>query len=151
MSDRPAAISSWEMTRSRLLQNEPAFYELEPGGALGLQLGDEGWMLEVTPDGRLICQTGMDMDDIKSLLSDGTAEDLGTDELAKQAKYYLQPAVAKVRHTFLEAGFEETTEMTEQYVAVLFQRAVDFRRLDDLAQAIRWCRQQFTPTRRSLD
>jgi hypothetical protein len=85
----------------------------------------------------------MDMDDIKSLLSDGTPEDLGTDELAKQAKYYLQPAVFKVRKTLIGAGFEEVTQMTDEYVAVLFQRPVDFDRVEDVDQAVRWCREQF--------
>jgi hypothetical protein len=132
----------WDQTRESLRRIEPAFYELEPGGALALPLGDDGWMLEITPDGRMICQTGMDMDDIKSLLSDGTPEDLGTDELAKQAKYYLQPAVSKVRKAFLGAGFAESTEMTDEYVAVAFQRTVDFARLDDVKTAIGWCRSQ---------
>ena len=131
----------WEETRSKLMQSEPAFYELEPGGTLALSLGDEAWMLEVTPDGRLICQTGMDMDDIQSLLSTGTPEDLGTDELAKQAKYYLQPAVTKYRKTLVAAGFEENTEMNDQYVAATFQRALDFANLEEVKQAVKWCRE----------
>ena len=131
----------WEETRSKLMQSEPAFYELEPGGSLALSLGDEAWMLEVTPDGRLICQTGMDMDDIQSLLSTGTPEDLGTDELAKQAKYYLQPAVTKYRKTCVAAGFEENTEMNDQYVAATFQRALDFANLEEVKQAVKWCRE----------
>ncbi|MFM8551415.1 MAG: hypothetical protein ACKOCD_03755 [Nitrospiraceae bacterium] len=133
----------WAETRAQLCRREPVLYELEPGGALALSLDDESWMLELTPDGRIICQTGMDMDDIKSLLSDGTPEDLGSDELAKQAKYYLQPIVAKVRKVFLGAGFEEATEMTDEYVAVTFQRQVDLAKLDDVIGAIRWCKQQF--------
>jgi hypothetical protein len=100
-------------------------------------------MLEITPDGRLVCQAGMDIDDIQSLLSDGTPEDLGTDELAKQAKYYLQPMVARFRKPLRDAGFEEQTEMTEQHVAIMFQRQVDFRKYDEVVQAIRWCKQQF--------
>ena len=132
----------WEETRSKLMQSEPAFYELEPGGALALSLGDEAWMLEVTPDGRVICQTGMDMDDIQSLLSTGTPEDLGTDELAKQAKYYLQPAVTKYRKMLIGAGFEENTEMNDQYVAATFQRVVDFAKLDEVQQAVKWCRER---------
>ncbi len=134
---------SWEEVRRRLCEAEPGFYELEPGGALGLSLDDEGWMLEVTPEGRLICQTGMDIEDIQSLLSDGTPEDLGTDELAKQAKYYLQPAAARFRRPLLQAGFKESTDMTEQYVAATFTKDVDFGNLDDVEQTIRWCRQQF--------
>jgi hypothetical protein len=126
-----------------LRRSEPDFYELEPGGALALALDDEGWLLEITPDGRLVCQAGMDIGDIQSLLSDGTPEDLGTDELAKQAKYYLQPMVARFRKPLRDAGFEEQTEMTEEYVAITFQRPVDFRKYDEVVQAIRWCRQQF--------
>lgn len=133
----------WAETRAQLCRQDPAFYELEPGGALALALDDENWMLELTPDGRVICQTGIDMDDVKSLLSDGTPEDLGSDELAKQAKYYLQPVVAKVRKTFLSAGFEEATEMTDEYVAVTFQRPVDLAKLEDVTEAVRWCKQQF--------
>ena len=143
MTDIQTSMPAWEQTRSLLCQYEPEFYELEPGGSLALHLGGEGWLLEITPDGRLICQMGMDMSDIQSLLSDGTPEDLGTDELAKQAKYYQQPAVAKARHALVKAGFEENTEMTDQYVAVTFQRPVDFRNFDEVKQAIGWCRQQF--------
>ena len=142
MSDQQMLSPGWEQTRTRLCQSDPKFYELEPGGALALELGNDGWMLELTPDGRLICQMGMDMEDIMSLLSDGTPEDLGADELAKQAKYYLQPAVSKFRKMLIGAGFEETTEMTDEYVAVLFQRAVDFGNLDDVIKTVRWCQQQ---------
>ncbi|WP_447980186.1 hypothetical protein [Candidatus Nitrospira bockiana] len=138
------SAGSWEELRSELRRTEPAFYELTPGGALGLSLGHDGWMLEVTPDGRVICQTGMDMDDIKSLLSDGTAEDLGTDELAKQAKFYLQPTVSRFRKTLLAAGFEERTEMTDEYVAVLFQRTIDLADLDAIRQTVGWCRRHFS-------
>ncbi|MFM8541125.1 MAG: hypothetical protein ACKOBZ_06575 [Nitrospira sp.] len=134
---------AWTEARTRLQQSEPAFDELEPGGALALALNDDGWILEITPDGRLICQAGMDIDDIQSLLSDGTPEDLGTDELAKQAKYYLQPMVAKFRKPLRDAGFEEQTEMTEQYVAITFQRPVDFLNVDAVMQSIRWCKQHF--------
>jgi hypothetical protein len=139
----PVPAPAWSEARARLCQSEPAFYELEPGGALALPLDDEGWILEITPDGRLICQAGMDIGDIQSLLSDGTPEDLGTDELAKQAKYYLQPMVARFRKPLRDAGFDEQTEMTEQYVAITFQRTVDFLKLDEIMKAVRWCKQQF--------
>ena len=139
----PVPAPAWGEARERLRRSEPDFYELEPGGALALTLDDEGWMLEITPDGRLVCQAGMDIEDIQSLLSDGTPEDLGTDELAKQAKYYLQPMVAKFRKPLRDAGFEEQSEMTEQYVAITFHRPVDFRKFDEVAQAVRWCRSQF--------
>lgn len=108
-----------------------------------MDLGGDGWLLELTPDGRLLCQMGMDIEDVMSLMSEGTPEDLGTDEVAKQAKYYLQPAVAKFRSALHGAGFEETTEMTEDYVATTFHKAVDYHKPDEVEQMVRWCRQQF--------
>jgi len=143
MSDQPAALPAWDEVRLRLIEREPMLYELEPGGPLAMELGSEDWILEITPDGRLVCQAGMVMDDIRSLLSEGTPEDLNNDELAKQAKYYLQPKAAKVRRTFLASGFEETTEMNESYVAVTFHRTVDFSEPDEVCRLIRWCRDQF--------
>src|SRR5256712_9987452 len=133
----------WEAVRLRLRRSYPGFYELEAGGALLMDLGSEGWLLELTPDGRLLCQMGMELDDVKSLMSEGTPEDLGTDEVAKQAKYYLQPAVAKFRQALRGAGFEETAEMNDQYVAATFQKAMDLRKPDEIEATIDWCRKQF--------
>jgi len=135
--------TDWAAVRARLRERLPSFYELESGGALMMDLGAEGWLLEVTPDRRLLCQMGMDLDDIKSLMSDGTPEDLGTDEVAKQVKYYIQPAVGKFRHALLGAGYEETTEMNDDFVAAIFQKAVDFAKPEEIEEEIRWCRKQF--------
>ncbi len=142
MKDGSQSLPSWAEVRARLFQVDPKFFELEPGGALGLSLADEDWMLEVTPDGRLICQTGLDMEDIMSLVSDGTPEDLGTDELAKQAKYFLQPAVLRYKKTLIAAGFEEQTEMTNEFVAVTFQHPVDFSDLAEVERTVLWCKEQ---------
>ena len=108
-----------------------------------MDLGSEGWLLELTDDGRLLCQMGMDIDDIKTLMSEGTPEDLGTDEVAKQAKYYLQHAVSKFRPALRGAGFEESSEMTDEYVATTFQKQFDLHKPNDIEQAVKWCRQQF--------
>jgi hypothetical protein len=138
-----ALDTDWAAVRARLRERLPSLYELEPGGPLMMDLGEEGWLLEVTPDRRLLCQMGMDLEDIKSLMSDGTPEDLGTDEVAKQVKYYIQPAVAKFRQTLRGAGFEETTEMNDDYVAAIFHKDVDFAKPEEIEQAIQWCRKQF--------
>ncbi len=139
-----AGDAAWAATSARLMESEPALYALEPGGALAMGLDDdEGWILEVTPDGRLICQLGMELEDVKSLMSEGTCEDLGSDEVAKQAKFYLQPAVSKKRKVLLGAGFHESTEMNDQYIATLFERRVDLAHIGEVTLAIRWCRDQF--------
>lgn len=132
----------WSEVRANLVRSLPQLYDFEPGGALALDLESDGWLLEITPDGRVMCQHGVAMDDVKSLMSDGTTEDLGTDEVAKQAKYFLQPAVSKFRPTLMKAGFQEHTEMNDEYVAVRFEKAVDLRRLDEVQALVRWCQQQ---------
>lgn len=133
----------WEQIRGRLCAQEPGLYDLEPGGALALPLNDDGWMLELTPDGQVICQVGMDIDDLKTLLTEGTCEDLGTDEIAKQAKGLMNRTVAKYRPLLLREGFEERTDMNEQYVAIMFSAQLDLQNVEQVARRIRWCQQQF--------
>ena len=117
-------------------------YELVPNGPLALDLGTDVWLLEIKPDGKLLCQYGVAMDDVMSLMSEGTPEDLGTDEVAKQAKYFIQPAVSKFRPLLLQSGFSEQTEMTEEYVAVTFEREVDLGNLSKVQDLMRWCCRQ---------
>jgi len=144
VSEPPSSL--WPETRTALLQAFPQLYELEPGGALALDLGQDGWLLEVKPEGRVVCQYGVAMDDVMSLMSDGTPEDLGTDEVAKQAKYFIQPAVAKYRALLLQSGFAEESEMNEDYVAVTFERPANFENLAKVQELIRWCCRQIGST-----
>ena len=136
------ASPQWKEARTTLAKAFPQLYELEPDGPLALDLGTDGWLLEIKPDGKLLCQYGVAMDDVMSLMSDGTPEDLGTDEVAKQAKYFIQPAVSKFRPLLLQSGFSEQTEMTEEYVAVTFEREVDLGNLSKVQDLMRWCCRQ---------
>lgn len=137
------SVHAWEQVRSRLRQIVPQFYELESGAALALDLGDDGWLLEVRSDGQFLCQHGIALDDVKSLMCDGTTEDLGSDEVAKQAKYFLGPAVSKKRPALLKAGFAELADMNDEYVAITFHKPIDLQRVDDVVTAVRWCQTLF--------
>jgi hypothetical protein len=132
----------WGEARTTLSKAFPQLYELEPDGPLALDLGTDGWLLEIKPEGKLLCQYGVAMDDVMSLMSEGTPEDLGTDEVAKQAKYFIQPAVSKFRPLLLQSGFSEETEMNEEYVAVTFARDVDLSNLTKVQDLMRWCCRQ---------
>jgi hypothetical protein len=136
----------WKEARTTLAKAFPQLYELEPDGPLALDLGTDGWLLEIKPDGKLLCQYGLAMDDVMSLMSEGTPEDLGTDEVAKQAKYFIQPAVSKFRPLLLQSGFSEQTEMNEEYVAVTFEREVDLGNLSKVQDLMRWCCRQIGGT-----
>ena len=137
MSDEVSPV--WTALRASLAPTFPQLQEFEAGGALSMDLGPDGWILELTPDGQLLCQYGVAIDDVMSLLSDGTPEDLGADEIAKQAKYFIQPAVSKYRALLLKSGFSEQTEMNEAYVAVRFERSVDVTNPTAVQDLMRWC------------
>jgi len=132
----------WSEARTMLSKAFPQLYELEPDGPLALDLGTDGWLMEIKPEGKLLCQYGVAMEDVMSLMSEGTPEDLGTDEVAKQAKYFIQPAVSKFRPLLLQSAFSEQTEMNEEYVAVTFERDVDFENLSKVQDLMRWCCRQ---------
>jgi len=134
--------SAWSQLRTALTRSFPQLYELEPGGPLAMDLGSDGWLLEIKPDGTVLCQYGVAMDDVMALMSEGTPEDLGTDEVAKQAKYFIQPAVARFRPLLLQSGFAEETEMNDEFVAVTFARAVDLQNPFKVQDLIRWCCRQ---------
>jgi hypothetical protein len=137
MSDE--ASPAWTSLRALLVPTFPQLQELEAGGGLTMDLGPDGWQLELTPDGLLLCQYGMALEDVMTLLSDGTPEDLGTDEIAKQAKYYIQPAVSKYRTILLKSGFSEQTEMNDDYVAARFERNIDLTNPTAVQDLMRWC------------
>jgi hypothetical protein len=134
--------SVWSEIRTTLTQSFPQFYELEPGGSLVMDLGSDGWILEIKPDGAVACQYGVAMDDVMALMSEGTPEDLGPDEVAKQAKYFIQPAVGKFRPLLLQSGFSEEAEMNDDFVAATFTRTVDFQNPSKVQDLIRWCCRQ---------
>ena len=124
------------------MRSFPQFYELQSNGPLLMDLGGDGWLLEVRRDGKVLCQYGVAMDEVIALMSEGTPEDLGTDEVAKQAKYFLQPAVSKYRALLLQSGFVEETEMTDEFVAITFTRGADLQNLTKLEDLLRWCYRQ---------
>lgn len=139
MSEAFTPSPLWSEARSYLVTEIQGWMDIHSTDALTLPLPNEDWLLEITADGKLVCMAGYDLDDMKSMLSDGTPEDLGTDELAKQAKFYLQQTVSKHRPTLLRQGFTERIEMNDSYVAAHYERPVDFTRLADLRQQIKTC------------
>lgn len=146
MSESEVSSQAWDIARSCLLGKELGFSQAETASSLVLQLEDEDWQLEVTCEGLLVCQAGYALEDMQSLLSDGTAEDLGSDELAKQAKFYLNQTVSKHRDWLKHDGFVERIEMNDEYVAIFYERNINLKNLSDLEYAIRRCKNQFTPS-----
>ena len=130
----------WESVREEVIQAHPDFYEFEPGGAIAMELGQSGWMLELQPVARLLCQVGVDMEELRTLLSENTAEDLSPDELQRVAKDHLRPSVRRYKPKLLAAGFHEATEVEEEFMAITFERPIDFQDPAYIHETIEWCR-----------
>jgi hypothetical protein len=137
-----AASPVWKQLCALLTRAFPQFYTIEADGPLLMDLGNDGWILEVKPDGAVVCQYGVAMDEVLALMSEGTAEDIGTDEAAKQAKYFIQPAVSKFRPLLLQSGFSEETDINDEFVAVTFTRSVDVGNPAKVQDLIHWCRRE---------
>jgi len=147
MNEPPKSSNLWPQARTYLVNEIPGWLDSNSPESLTLPMPDEDWLLEITADGKLVCMAGYDMEDMKSMLSDGTPEDLGTDELAKQAKFYLQQTVSKRRPKLISQGFTERIEMNESYVAAHYERSVDFGNLADLQRQIKTCLTWFPTSR----
>ena len=145
MSETNSISPHWHTARSSLLTEISGWFESDETEPLTLSLPNEDWLLEITPDGRLVCVAGYDLDDMKSMLSDGTPEDLGSDELAKQVKFFLQQTTSKYRRKLVAEGFTERIEMNDDFVAAHFEQAIDLEALSDVCQRIHTCQSWFRP------
>lgn len=145
MNETPPISPHWHEARTSLLTDIPGWFESQETEPLTLSLPDDDWLLEITPGGLLVCVAGYDLDDMKSILSDGTPEDLGTDELAKQVKFFLQQTTSKYRRKLLSEGFTERIEMTDDFVAAYFEQAIDLEASTDVRQKIQVCQSWFRP------
>jgi len=146
MNEPSKPSNLWPQARTYLVNEMHGWLDSHSTEALTLPLPDEDWLLEITHEGKLVCMAGYDLEDMKSMLSDGTPEDLGTDELAKQAKFYLQQTVSKHRPKLIRQGFTERIEMNDSYVAAHYERPVDFEKLSDLHLQIKTCLTWFPPS-----
>ncbi len=145
MNESSSISPHWSEARASLLTDISGWFESQETEPLTLSLPDEDWLLEITPDGLLVCVAGYDLDEMKSILSDGTPEDLGSDELAKQVKFFLQQTTSKYRRKLLSEGFTERIEMNEESVAAYFEQAIDLEALSDVRQKIQACQSWFHP------
>lgn len=136
--------SDWTRARNHLTRAVQGWMDPHEEASLTLPLADEDWLLEITSEGKLLCMAGYALEDMRSILCDGTTEDLGSDELAKQSKFYLQQTVSKHRAHLLAQGFTERMEMNDSFVAAHFERPIDLSRLEDLENQIHTCRTWFT-------
>lgn len=144
MGEQSDSAPAWDRLRSHLTASIRGWLDPSDQQTLTLPMADEDWLLEISSDGKLVCMAGYDLEDMRSMLCDGTTEDLGSDELAKQAKFYLQQTISKYRKRLLSQGFTERIEMNDSYVAAHFERPIDLSTLTEVEGHIHTCQTWFT-------
>ncbi|HEY5647960.1 MAG TPA: hypothetical protein VIU33_00565 [Nitrospiria bacterium] len=98
-------------------------------------------LVELYADGRFAVQFGVDMEEMRNLLTGEQTEDMGDDELVRVGRYHLKSQVDRYRSALLEKGLTQGEDATEDYYAVTFETRVDlsdpssaFTRLSGLLQ-----------------
>jgi hypothetical protein len=97
----------------------------EGGNSLLIPVETGDCLVELYSDGRLSCQFGVDMEELRTLLAGDTTEDIAEDELQRVARDHLRPMLNKYRSILIAKGFEETIDTTEEYYAISFIKSVD--------------------------
>ncbi|MBI3811545.1 MAG: hypothetical protein HY283_05000 [Nitrospirae bacterium] len=98
---------------------------IDNGGSLLLVLPDTDCLVELFSDGRFACQFGVDMEEMRNLLTGDQTEDMADDELVRVARYHLKAIVDRYRAALLSQGFEEGIEATPDHYAITFQTRLD--------------------------
>jgi hypothetical protein len=130
MSETNSISPHWHTARASLLTEISGWLESDETEPLTLSLPDEDWLLEITPDSRLICVAGYDLDEI---------------ELAKQVKFFLQQTTSKYRRKLVAEGFVERIEMNDDFVAAHFEQNIDLGILSEVRHKIQNCQSWFRP------
>lgn len=90
-------------------------------------------LVELYSDGRFAIQFGVDMEEMRSLLTGDQTEDMADDELVRVARYHLKPIVDHFRPPLLREGMEEGVDATPHFYAVTFSAKLD---LSDPKEAV---------------
>lgn len=101
------------------------YYSQEDGDLILLPVDQADCVIEVTESGKLSCQFGIDMQELRTLVSGPGNEDIAEDELQRVARDHLRPFSRKFGPGLRELGFEETVDTAAEHYAISFEKPVD--------------------------
>jgi len=100
--------------------------DLDGGRIVSFTAAEGECLVEVDPAGRVLCQFGIDLDELRDLIAGSATEDLGDDELQRAARYHLQTLTKRYQGRFLASGFTEEYDVTADHAVISFTHPVDF-------------------------
>lgn len=108
----------------------------EHGRSLLLNLPEADCLVELSSDGLFACQFGVDMEEMRNLLTGDQTEDMADDELVRVARYHLKTIVDRYRAALLKAGLEEGVDATSDHYAITFQTMLDLSHPDQVVHQV---------------
>ncbi|MEW6323903.1 MAG: hypothetical protein AB1515_00795 [Nitrospirota bacterium] len=135
---RPAAID-FDHVKTLLKRSAVVFTE-EPDGRLEIGGGPEEYLIELDAERGVSCLFGVDMEELRLLVSGSGNEDLGEDELQRVAREHLRPLRRRYEALFTRAGFVEEVRVDAHSYAVAFVKAVAGMPPETVVEWVRWAR-----------
>jgi hypothetical protein len=111
----------------------------EPQGAISLALKDEDCLVEIHPDRSMVCLFGLDLDDLRGMISGGATEDLSSDELQRVARDSLRQTIGPRAMALRRVGYEEKIQATDEYFILCYQKILEEKEEEKLLKGIRQC------------
>lgn len=96
-------------------------------------------LVEVDLAGRVLCQFGIDFDELRDLIAGTATEDLSDDELQRAARYHLQTVTRRYQAPFLASGFTEEYDVTADHAVISFTHPVDDTKPDAVVAVVSRC------------
>jgi hypothetical protein len=135
-------VSEWTdvtTTVGAWLRDRGYAVDLDGGRALSFEAAKGECLVEVDPAGRVLCQFGIDLDELRDLIAGASTEDLGDDELQRAARYHLQTLCQPYQNKLKAAGFEEEYDVTDEHAVISFTHPVDATRPDGVLPVLQRC------------
>lgn len=111
----------------------------EPKGGLSLSTGDEDCLVEIHPDQSLVCLFGLDLDELRGMISGGATEDLSSDELQKVARDSLRRTIGPRAMVLRKLGFEEEIQATDEIFVLSYRKVLKNQEIKTNLETIRQC------------
>ncbi len=121
----------------------------EPSGRLAISGGPDDYLIEVDATGGVWCLFGVDMQELRLLVSGSSNEDLGEDELQRVAREQLRPLYRRYQPLFVQAGFEEEVIVDAESYAIACVKRMAGANPAEIVEAVRWCCRAGQPARGS--
>jgi len=134
----PAATDFFSI-KQLLRQSHIAFTEDAATGRLEID-GPDDYLIELDPARGLCCLFGVDMAELRLLVSGASNEDLGEDELQRVAREQLRPLYRRYQSRFAGAGFMEDVMVDAHSYAVAFVKSTAMLAPDEVVRLVQWCR-----------